>query len=108
MIEVMSLSGAAAEDINEKVHVILDAAMPLFLAEKDRNVRVNALAMLLAIVFRDVNPDQHEDFMAAFEKVTSIHLEALNEHMARKTAEMLLDFVRAAYNMRNPGNDTAH
>jgi Na+/H+-dicarboxylate symporter len=108
MIDVIAASGDAAKELNNKVHLILDAAMPPFQAETDMNVQVNAIAMLMALVLRRVNPDQREDFMKAFEGVTRVHFEALNTHIAKRATEMFFDLIRAAFTMGNPGNDTTH
>jgi hypothetical protein len=108
MIDVIAVSGDAAKELNDKVHLILDAAMPPFQAETDMNVQINAIAMLMALVLRKVKPDQHDDFMKAFEGVIRVHFEALNAHIAKRTTEMFFDLVRAAFTMGNPGNDTTH
>jgi hypothetical protein len=108
MIEVARLSGEAAKELNDKIHLILDAALPPFTAEKDFNVQVNALSMMFAIVLREVSPDQHDDFIADFGVIAKVHLDMINQTAAKAAVTAFFALVEALSGGRTPGDDTTH
>jgi hypothetical protein len=108
MMKIECVSEEQAEAFSNRISSLLDIISPAFTAERDVSVKLNLVAMLVALVLRGVNPTQHDEIMQALKDITAKHLESLNATIELRAKEMLFDIVHSAFSERIPGNEQPH